>query len=140
MADGSPRYGGFFRRLAARSVDGFLVLLAAAASFLLLQELLGVRPARAGPPLSFYPYLFAFYLFYHALLESSHLQASLGKFLLGLRVTDLEGRPISFCRALWRAFFYQLHGPFLIGLLLAAFTPRKQTLHDYAAGTLVVRR
>jgi uncharacterized RDD family membrane protein YckC len=134
------RYGGFFRRLAARLVDGFLTLLAAAASFLLFREILGFSPVHAGPPLSFYPYLFVFYLFYHALLESSSLQASLGKILLGLKVTDPEGQRISFRRALWRAFFYQLHGPFLIGLFLAAFTPRKQALHDYAAATLVVRR
>lgn len=139
MAADSPRYGGFFRRLVARMVDGFLTVLTGAVSSLLFLELLGIHVS-SGPPLAFFPYLFVLVLLYHAFLESSSYQASLGKLLLGLKVTDLEGQRISFSRALWRAFFYQLHAPFLIGLLLPAFTPRKQALHDFAAGTLVVRR
>ena len=41
---------------------------------------------------------------YFVPLESSRLEASLGKRLLGLRVTDLEGRRLSFLRATGRHF------------------------------------
>jgi uncharacterized RDD family membrane protein YckC len=59
---------------------------------------------------------------------------------LGIRVTDLDGGRISFGRATGRYFGKILSGLILgIGFLMAAFTERKQALHDLLAGTLVVR-
>ena len=76
---------------------------------------------------------------YFALLESSRPQATLGKLLFGIKVTDLSGRRISFSRATGRFFGKILSGQLLlIGYFLAAFTQRKQALHDLLAGTLVV--
>ncbi len=76
---------------------------------------------------------------YFTLLESSRLQATFGKLLLGIKVVDLSGKRISFARATGRFFAKILSGQILlIGYLLAAFTERKQTLHDLLAGTLVV--
>jgi uncharacterized RDD family membrane protein YckC len=77
---------------------------------------------------------------YFALLESSSKQATVGKMALGIRVTDLDGRRITFGRATGRHFGKILSGLILgIGFLMAAFTERKQALHDMLAGTLVVR-
>ena len=77
---------------------------------------------------------------YEAALESSSYQATLGKMALGLKVTDLEGRRISFARATGRHFAKILSGLLLfIGFIMAGFTQRKQGLHDLIAGTLVVR-
>jgi uncharacterized RDD family membrane protein YckC len=77
---------------------------------------------------------------YEAALESSSYQATLGKMALGLKVTDLEGRRISFARATGRHFAKILSGlMFFIGFIMAGFTQRKQALHDMIAGTLVVR-
>jgi uncharacterized RDD family membrane protein YckC len=57
-----------------------------------------------------------------------------------LKVTDLEGRRISFARATGRHFAKLLSGFILmIGFIMAGFTQRKQALHDMIAGTLVVR-
>jgi len=76
---------------------------------------------------------------YFTLLESSRLQATFGKLLLGIKVVDLSGNRISFAKATGRFFARILSGQILlIGLLMAAFTKRKQTLHDLLAGTLVV--
>ena len=73
-------------------------------------------------------------------MESSHLQATLGKMALSLQVTDLEGRRITFAKATGRFFAKYLSVLTLgIGYLMAAFTERKQALHDIIAGTLVVR-
>jgi uncharacterized RDD family membrane protein YckC len=79
---------------------------------------------------------------YFALCESSSWQATPGKRLLGLRVSDLEGRRITFGRASGRFAGRILTGfvPFGIGYLLAGFTARKQALHDIVAGCLVLRR
>jgi len=77
---------------------------------------------------------------YSALFESSHAQATPGKMLLGIKVTDLNGGRISFARATGRHFGHFLSGVFcLIGYFMAIFTEKKQALHDILAGCLVVR-
>jgi uncharacterized RDD family membrane protein YckC len=77
---------------------------------------------------------------YEALLTSSSWQATLGKKALRLKVTDLDGRPISFARATGRHFAKIISGiPCAIGFIMVAFTEKKQGLHDMIAGTLVVR-
>ncbi|MEE4316396.1 MAG: RDD family protein [Erythrobacter sp.] len=72
--------------------------------------------------------------------ESSSWQATPGKRVLGLIVTDTEGRRISAARATGRYFGKILSGLILmIGYIMIAFTDRKQGLHDLMAGTLVVK-
>lgn len=78
---------------------------------------------------------------YYASMESSSWQATLGKKILGLKVTDLAGNRISFARASGRFFGKILSGMILgIGFLMAGFTQRKQALHDILAGCLVLRQ
>ena len=75
---------------------------------------------------------------YFALMESSSMQATVGKLAVGVVVTDLEGNRISFGRATGRYFAKILSGIILlIGYIMVAFTERKQGLHDMVAGTLV---
>ena len=76
---------------------------------------------------------------YYALMESSSYQATLGKRALGLRVMGLTGQPVSFGRASGRFFAKILSSILLIGYLMAAFTARKQALHDMMAGCVVIR-
>ena len=81
---------------------------------------------------------------YHALMESSEWQATLGKKALGLVVTDMAGQRVSFGRTTGRHFAKIITNlaSFGIGLgyLMAAFTEKKQALHDMLAGCLVLRR
>jgi uncharacterized RDD family membrane protein YckC len=79
---------------------------------------------------------------YHVLLESSKWQATLGKKVLGLVVTDMGGRRVSFGRATGRHFAKIITNlvPAFIGYIMAGFTERKQALHDMIAGCLVLRR
>ncbi len=77
---------------------------------------------------------------YEALMESSSYQATLGKMIFGMKVTDLYGNRISFGRATGRHFAKWLSGIILcIGYIMVGFTERKQGLHDLLAGTLVRR-
>jgi uncharacterized RDD family membrane protein YckC len=77
---------------------------------------------------------------YFSLMESSRHQATVGKLVCGLRVTDEAGRRIGFARATGRHFAKILDALTLgIGFLMVAFTRRKQGLHDLVARTLVVR-
>ena len=79
---------------------------------------------------------------YHALMESSEWQATVGKRLLGLVVTDMAGRRLSFGRATGRHFAKIVTNmvPAFIGYIMAGFTERKQALHDMISGCLVLRR
>ena len=78
---------------------------------------------------------------YFALMESSKLQASIGKLALGIIVTDMEGNKISFGRATGRYFGKLLSGMIiLIGYIMAGFTEKKQGLHDILASTLVWKK
>ena len=130
-------YAGFWRRFAALFIDnivlgvagfilGFVWGIVAGdddASFALLQLVATVAS-----------------FLYFALMESSTNQATVGKMALGIKVTDLNGDRISFGRALGRTAAKILSTLILlIGFLMAAFTEKKQGLHDMIAGTLVVK-
>jgi uncharacterized RDD family membrane protein YckC len=76
---------------------------------------------------------------YFAGLESSTMQATVGKMALGVRVTGLDGGRIGFGRATCRLLAKIVSGLILyIGFIMAGFTARKQALHDMMCGTLVV--
>src|SRR5687768_11445670 len=83
---------------------------------------------------------FVFFVLYFALMQSSARQATLGKALCGLKVTDAAGERISLPRALAREAAKIISSlTLLIGYVIAAFTTRKQALHDFVASTTVVR-
>jgi uncharacterized RDD family membrane protein YckC len=79
---------------------------------------------------------------YHALMESSEWQATVGKKVLGLVVTDMSGQRVSFGRSTGRHFGKIITNmvPAFIGYIMAGFTEKKQALHDMLAGCLVLRR
>ncbi len=78
---------------------------------------------------------------YFATMESSPPQGTLGKLAIGIKVTDSHGGRITFGRATGRHFAKILSALILcIGFLMAAFTERKQALHDSLADCLVVCR
>ncbi|HON81449.1 MAG TPA: RDD family protein [Methanoregulaceae archaeon] len=75
---------------------------------------------------------------YFAYLESSRNQASLGKLVIRVAVTDMQGNRITFSRATLRFFGKWLCVLTLfIGFLIIAFTAYRQGLHDKIAGTMV---
>ena len=78
---------------------------------------------------------------YEAFMMSSEWQATVGKRVMSIVVTDLGGGRISFGRATGRHFAKYLSAFLLgIGFIMAAFTSKKQALHDIIADTVVVKR
>ena len=78
---------------------------------------------------------------YYTLMESSKTQGSLGKMAMGIKVTDMDGNRISFGKAFLRSFGKIISSMIMyVGYLMAAFTEKKQGLHDMTAGTLVVKK
>ena len=78
---------------------------------------------------------------YYAYFESSEWQGTVGKKVMSLIVTDLDGNRVSFARASGRYFarFVTKLIPLGIGYVLAGLTEKKQALHDMIASCLVLR-
>jgi uncharacterized RDD family membrane protein YckC len=131
-------YAGFWRRCLAYLIDG--VVLGAVGGGLGAGVLL-FDPGDYKALFNAVLVLMALGWAYSALLESSPARGTLGKIALELFVGDAHGDPITFWRASVRYWLKSLSSLFLmLGWLMAAFTPRKQALHDLLAGTLVLRR
>ncbi|WP_298868362.1 RDD family protein [uncultured Gimesia sp.] len=83
---------------------------------------------------------FGIWLVYCALMESSALQGTLGKRLVGIKVTDRDGKRISFgCSVIRNLSKITSYIPFLIGFTWAAASKQKHAWHDMLAKTDVVR-
>jgi len=138
-------YAGFWKRFLAYIIDCILSILLGVVIFLVYFNFF--LPTGEGPIDFEGGNLFGHLLFlaltwiYHAGMQSSSYQATLGKMALGIKVTDLQGRRISFVRATGRYFASYLSSMiFLIGYLMIAFTEKKQALHDLIAGCLVINK
>ena len=143
------RYGGFWIRFVAALIDGILVGIVIWPVSLMIGVIIGVAGHTVSMPgigvhlvngIVGFAFSACASWIYEAAMESSSKQATVGKMALGLIVTDLEGRRISFLRATGRHFAKFISTMILlIGYIMAGFTDRKQALHDMIAGTLVRR-
>ena len=143
------RYGGFWIRFVAVVIDAILIGIVIWPFSLMVGVIIGLTGSAVSMPgvgihvvngIVGFAISFCANWIYEAAMESSSKQATIGKMVLGLRVTDLEGRRISFLRATGRHFAKFISGMILlIGYIMAGFTQRKQALHDMIAGTYVIR-
>ncbi|MGH8190726.1 MAG: RDD family protein [Rhodanobacteraceae bacterium] len=144
-------HAGFWRRVAAWIIDALIVftihwvLVLSLGTWLLVPWAMlgGAHDAATARffDLWLQPFGIVILWLYYAACESSTWQATPGKLALGLQVTDEYGRRIGFGRATGRYFGKYVSALILgIGFLLAAWTPRKQALHDLMAGCCVVRK
>ncbi len=152
-------YAGFWLRAVAYLLDVILVSIVTVPVVIALVVVTGLPqwaktmsdensqdPAAFIPLFTFIALLIVIMLcglwLYYSLTESSVWQGTVGKKAMGLMVTDLDGRRVSFGRATGRFFSRLITGlmPLLIGYILAGITAKKQALHDMIAGTLVLRR
>ena len=77
-------------------------------------------------------------MIYWILMESSVLQGSIGKMIVGIRVVDRDGKRLSMKTALYRNAAKIVSAViFGIGFLMAGWTKRKQALHDTMTGCFV---
>lgn len=135
-------YAGLWRRLGAFAID----LGVAAAGFLGLCIVLAIVVGPwAGVPaggvlLAAVVILWqAFSWVYWAVMESSPRQGTVGKVLLDMAVTGVDGRRLSFRQATVRHFAKIVSTlAALVGFLMIATTARKQGLHDLIGRSVVV--
>lgn len=133
---------GFLRRLGAMIIDQIVLMFLGFVVGFVLGIVMFAAGARDPQSIQAAGNLLGLVLgwLYYASMESSSSQATWGKQALGIKVTDLDGNPISFARATGRHFGKILSAlPLAIGFLLPLFTERKQALHDMIAGCVVVK-
>jgi uncharacterized RDD family membrane protein YckC len=127
-ATGVARYAAFWERFVAQVIDVVILSVATGTVF--------TATFGAGMAVGFFaPWL------YEAFMTSSEWQATVGKRVMSIVVTDLNGNRMSFARATGRHFAKYISVFLLgIGFIIAAFTAKKQALHDMIAETLVMKR
>ncbi len=136
-------YSGLFRRLFAFFIDCITLLCVYMVLGMLLSLNIFMGLVSNLPMIGFWFYggLFFVAWFYFAGMESSHLQATVGKNLLGMKVTDLKGNRISFWRASARYFGRILSRVLLmVGFITILFSERKQAIHDMISRTVIILR
>jgi uncharacterized RDD family membrane protein YckC len=151
---GRVQYAGFWIRFVAILLDGIILSIVLSPFSFAIFGAMGVSARIAqnsDDPERAMALLFPAIMFivaisivgkwlYEALLTSSSKQATIGKMACGLRVTDLQGQRLTFARASGRFFAKYVSGLTLcIGYIIAGFTERKQALHDFIAGTYVLK-
>jgi uncharacterized RDD family membrane protein YckC len=134
-AAGEPiklNFPAFFRRLTAHVIDVIVIGSPLAVLFGFAVEI----PGYAAAPISL-----VCLLAYWTLMEGGPLQATIGKYVMGLKVTDSQGGKVTFARALGRATGkFASAWIFGIGCLMILFTDKERGLHDMLSKTLVVKR
>lgn len=121
-------YAGFWMRFVAAIIDGFILGAVQIALTLAIDDQASVSG------LSFLVSMVYTVGFWIA--EG----ATPGKMAMGCKVVEVSGEPLSAGRAFGRYFAQILSAlTFGIGYLMIAFTPEKRGLHDYIAGTVVVK-
>jgi uncharacterized RDD family membrane protein YckC len=127
-----PLHAGFWRRVSAGLVDAIVAYLVAIPLLVVTAVVASVATAERFfiPAIALYVLL--------CVWAGALMHATPGQRAFGIALRTTEGRFASPLQALVRTLV--LVSTLGLGLLAAAVTPRKQGLHDLAAGTLVVRR
>ena len=134
-------YAKFWQRFVAAFIDGIITgVMGAIGGFIigLVVGLLGGGAEAGGLAGQFIGLIIGW--LYGALLESSNKQATLGKQMMKIRVSDESGERVSFGRASGRHFAKIISTLILlIGYFMMLFTNKKQTLHDKMSGCIVTQ-
>lgn len=152
VAGGRVVYAGFWKRVAAYFIDYFVVTAITYALMIPLGMVMAVGigasaasddPFAGGASVALMGLIYlvsiAIPMLYFAWMHASGTQATLGKMAVGIKVVRGDGSRITFWRGVGRLFATILSSLILmIGWLMAAFTERKQALHDVVCDTLVV--
>ncbi len=147
-AGGEVVYAGFWKRVAAYAIDGLVIGIAGAVVGGIIGAVLGAALLSGSNDfgagfvvIQLISNLVSIALaaVYYAGFHASTSQATLGKMAVGIKLVRSDGSRISVARGVGRYFATFLSGVILgIGFLMAAFTERKQGLHDMVCDTLVV--
>lgn len=129
-------YAGFWKRVLAALIDTLILWIPCS----VFQWTLGDRFTPETYAVIDFIQITCIWAVYYGLLESSPKAATLGKQIVGLRVCDFNGNPLSFTRAATRFLMGIIASlPLGIGIFMVGWTEKKQGLHDMICKCLVIR-
>lgn len=130
------KFGGFWKRLIAYLIDGLIVI----GPFMIITYVFfGTSDLEEVPIIYIVSGLIS--ALYFIILPVTSLQATLGKVVLGMKITNKYYKKISIKQSIGRYFAEILsYITFFIGYLIVAFTKRKTGLHDILAKTYVINK
>jgi len=140
--DTTTIYAGFWLRAVALIIDTIIISIGAGIIGFIVGIYWGIAGVSEDAIVAFI-YLISIVgnWLYYAGMESSAKQATFGKQALEIKVTDESGDRVSFGRTTGRYFGKIISALLLlIGYLMAAFTEKKQALHDIMANTYVIKK
>jgi uncharacterized RDD family membrane protein YckC len=135
-------YAGFWKRYAAYFID-YILLTVVTLPLSMIINVMGASSGNEGVQVALTLVVMLLSLVisigYYAGFHASRGGATLGKMAVGIKVVRGNGERISFLRAFCRYLATIVSSLILmIGFIMAAFTERKQALHDMMCDTLVV--
>lgn len=133
-------YAGFWKRFAAAIIDGIITMIGGAVIGFVFGFIMAAGGTTDAKALEGMGNILGFLVgwVYYAVMESSVKQGTIGKMALGIVVSDINGKRVSFGKASGRYFGKIISALILgIGFIMIAFTQKKQGLHDMMAGCLV---
>ncbi|TKC03632.1 RDD family protein [Pedobacter frigoris] len=137
----APQYfASFDQRLLASAIDYFLLTLGYILLVLLGFVFVEDQAARMAMAFGGLPLVPIAKFIYGSLAEASSQQATIGKKLLNIKVTDLGGNQISMTNSFGRNLAKIIStAPFFFGYLYSFLNKKQQCFHDAIANTLVVK-
>lgn len=133
--DAGMRLAAFSERVVAFAIDMGLFVSAHFATLALASP---GWPVLLSPRANLWMALWILLFILYQAYCSCEGRVSLGKWLLGLRVVDLENEPLSLGPAALRSFLYPVSSLLGLGFLWALFNKSRQCWHDLATGSIVV--
>lgn len=147
---GEVVYAGFWKRVAAYTIDSIVVGMVGGIIGGVMGGVLGVMLLGAGGTSANTSGMLiiqglanlagiALGVAYFGWMHSSSAMATLGKMAIGIKVVREDGTRISFLRGMGRYFALIVSSiPLGLGFVMAGFTERKRALHDMMCDTVVV--
>lgn len=158
---GAGSYAGWWQRVGAAVIDGLVVAIPSTILMAILSvgfiagsdvvidpetgQLFVEDTSFVGGLIVSWVIILALGILYRVLLEGSRRGQTLGKMAMKIQVRDANaGGPIGYGRAALRWFvaavlWILLYIPGIIDVLFPLWDPRKQTIHDKAASSVVVQ-
>ncbi len=137
-------YAGFWIRLGALAIDGFILGIANSLLFVPLGIFMPMSEDNPFVILSFMPLFIIIQYAIPAVYDTwfvGKYGATPGKMACNLKIVVEDGSQVTYLRALGRHFAKWLSSMILaIGFIMAAFDDQKRTLHDRICETRVVRK
>ena len=137
----APQYfAAFDQRLLASVIDHFIIFGIYTVIILTSYIFIEGKDERIQAFLMPFPIIFIVKLMYGIFAEASTSQATIGKRMLNIKVTDMEGTRVSLGRSLGRNFSKILSVvPVFFGYLYSFLNKKNQCWHDITAETLVIK-